>query len=122
MDYRPQVITLLLFYLLFIRNVRTLDYYTDDVFESKTHPDVYSPNVYPKFEIYFWNTLVPYDESKSEFVVRLQVHLSWIDERLATNQSIDNNTLIVPFEADAAHLMKLWRPSLYFSNSKSVES
>ena len=54
MDYRPQVITLLLFYLLFIRNVRTLDYYTDDVFESKTHPDVYSPNMYPKFESKFF--------------------------------------------------------------------
>lgn len=48
----------------------------------------------------------------------LQVHLSWFDERLAFTPNSTNSTLlrVHHFEADQIHLLKIWRPSIYFSN------
>lgn len=49
----------------------------------------------------------------------LQVHFTWIDERLAFNQNSSNSTAmkVHHFEPDLIHLLKIWRPSIYFSNA-----
>ena len=57
----------------------------------------------------------------------LQVHISWMDPRLALILNINNTTInstisttnLHHLDIDQSQLQKIWRPSIYFSNANT---
>lgn len=55
-----------------------------------------------------------------EYTLALQVHMSWVDDRLSITTNRSNTSPVQLFEVDRNQLLKIWRPSIYFSNAKML--
>lgn len=97
-----------------------IEVYDAKIFARKIAHRVYHPNDYPNEKPVIVNVSLyldhfgPYDETKSEFSMALQVHFNWFDERLAANSSEISNS--ANFNTAAIQMLNIWRPSIYFSN------
>lgn len=46
--------------------------------------------------------------------------MSWVDDRLSITTNRSNTSPVQLFEVDRNQLLKIWRPSIYFSNAKML--